>query len=259
MNTSRSLNIFRSSIVIIYGLTFLLASQTQALVSENVASAESPFTSFLRPITHLCGAVRIAKRFALTAGHCVIQSPEEMTGLFKDNAQVWSPGGRDYDRFRMDNIKIHVHPTWQNGIDSGMTPDQIADDPNTSDLAIIEFDVDTDSGVMPEEIPILPASLAKDMEVRLTGSGCESESGRGDFGDYKYIDSVLSALQNGRAITNSKHYCLGDSGSPVFVNVGGDWYLTGIASTTTPNGKSDVFARVDGGSSAYEWIESVIE
>jgi V8-like Glu-specific endopeptidase len=172
-----------------------------------------------------CHAVVLSEGIYLTAAHCVESGYRKL----KINSKTKS------------NYKIHIHPEWDAKIVK-------------NDIALIVFE-----------------KHSKTLDIKFF----ESELQEGD-----QIKSVLayksnkiktyhtvSHLKGGRIYTtdNSRvdRMCKGDSGSPVYYEIGGDHYLVGVAS-----GISGPISRNcnDGGYSVYasifeyeNWVREVIE
>ncbi len=249
-------------------LCFLtLAPQLGHTLIGGTIAPPNTFGSWVSPVVYLCGGVMISPHHILTAGHCVTKSRDA-------NGIVWSPifhacasvqlalnSAEPIARLQLKIDQIFVHPTWEEGIMLGLSPDQIADNPDTSDLAILVVtnDVDNEPFVPGTASPALirQTSLYAGEVLTSVGNGCETLQEAGRKGQLRFSALQLTKLEPGRIVGLPNGYCLGDSGSPVYSGSHENLELVGIASTTTLDG-GGVAARVDASSSAYLWIRKIV-
>jgi secreted trypsin-like serine protease len=195
---------------------------------------------------HNCGGSLVAKRWIVTAAHCLSGSEKVRIGsLFTDS------GGTV-----RDVVERVAHPKF------GITTSGII-----NDVALLKLSADA-----PEE-PLAIAEWANVGEsARIIGWGVTCDDDACPFPthlrqlDTKTVELAGCGFGGARAnewcVTNpdgNKQACRGDSGGPLLINVGGQWQLIGSTSRGQPG------VRCEAGGAIYSnlvlhkaWIDQVI-
>lgn len=182
-----------------------------------------PSSLFLSGPNSLCGAVLIAPRVILTAGHCAQVGSEN---LFKagEVINVVSYDRRSYyenkQLFQIEIESVIVHESWLEATKKyRANPDQAADDETVTDLAML---------VLKQNLPVQPATIGvaeRPKRALLTGAGgCNRHLG-GRTNEILRVGWVplneiphlgLVAGTKDRLTGREISVCAGDSGSGVY-------------------------------------------
>lgn len=189
-----------------------------------------------------CTGTLIAPQYVLTAAHCA-EGVGQTGGRFRVGGQVYR------------TTRIFIHPNYR--------PQRLGED-SANDIAIYQLDRPV-TGVTPS--PLYRSAPTRGQMLTLVGYGYGGTGTRGHDGVYGIkrvgntpIDTVTPKLIKWRFDNNSEsNTAPGDSGGPLFLNVGGVNYIAGVTSggerDNSGIGDRSFNTRVD----AYlTWIESII-
>jgi MYXO-CTERM domain-containing protein len=196
-----------------------IGSSQRAIISGEVdledGAVVAVFLAWADGTDRLCTGTLVSPRVVLTAGHCLSRA---------DDATRLDVGfGTDVrDQPEYDGV------TWSGGIDYVIHPDLSFDSPTDGhDVGLV---------LLPEASAVTPAPLGltppgDGASVRAVGYG-RTDRDLTDAGVKREVMATVTSVENrlfyfGDAEANT---CLGDSGGPVFTDLGGTEVLVGISS-----------------------------
>lgn len=162
-----------------------------------------------------CSGTLISETAVLTAAHCILPS---MT----DNYVSFGPLVTDESTWLRRIKKVVEHPGYQHGIPNAL-----------DDLAILVLESPAPFGALPSRVTAPTVTYASNQEVVLAGFGTTNEAT--GTGILRKTSGKLTAEQaTARLLTvngnNNSNTCGGDSGGPVFFQIGGETLLGGVTS-----------------------------
>jgi hypothetical protein len=198
-----------------------------------------------------CSGVKIAPRRYLTGAHCVDTWNGSATGqVYITNDPTLADRDELDATFRYTVTKVRVHPSWLLGIYSSADnrPDQIG---RAYDIAMFEV---SKSNTIPQlvadnAVKINPNDVTHGTSSQLVGYG----SSRKAFCDNTAVRILGDATGVDEAALPFTHFLwqgppggqAGDSGAPVFNNLSGSWWLSGVVSGPVFNQNQTRISRAE--------------
>ena len=201
---------------------------------------------------YCCSGTLIAKNVVVTAGHC---SPSCVARIFVGNNSDNAAAGKSYEV-----ASVHQHPAYNRGQHNDLT------------VLILKEDV---TDVRPRAIATKEA-IENAFFVRAVGFGNTDTNGTFGYGIKRMVDLPVATIDCGSSMGSrygcdsglefvagglflNKDTCRGDSGGPMYVDVGGTWYLAGATSRATDEsvrtcGDGGIYVRLD---RYVDWIKSI--
>lgn len=214
-----------------------------------------PFIASIQDATgfHFCGGSIIARRFILTAAHCMVGESASgvrvVVGRHKLSTSIGS---------RLSVKAITIHPSYDA-------------DTQQNDAAIIELTADVPASLTPVTLNAGTSNEAAGLSTTVIGWGALTEGGSSPDAlqevnvnviatstcNSNYGGGITSDMMCGAWPGGGRDSCQGDSGGPFFVSSGGVFVQTGVVSwgegCARPN-LPGVYARV---SVLRAWIVGV--
>jgi len=194
-----------------------------------------------------CTGTLVAPNVVITAGHCL---PRCAQRVFVGEDVDLPDEGR-----AITVLSRTAHPGWDSS------------DP-TDDLSVLILAEDVEH--VPPRAIAGPDALTDAFAVRLAGYGNTDPFSTGGFGRRRMVDVPLAGTNPAYGADPTSEFvagapaldrdsCNGDSGGPAYVQVGGEWLVTGATSRATadsvrPCGDGGIYTRVP---HYLDWIRSV--
>ena len=204
------------------------------------------------PGQYCCSGTLVAKNVVVTAGHC---APSCAARVFVGTDSDKPSTGKSYEV-----ASVHQHPDYNGAHQNDLT------------VLILKEDV---TGVTPRAFATKDA-IDSAFFVRAVGFGTTDFNGSIGYGIKRMVELPMASFDCAPAdatrygcdtglefvaggLFNNKDTCSGDSGGPIYVDVGGSWFLAGATSRATVEsvrtcGDGGIYVRMD---KYQEWVKSI--
>ena len=169
-----------------------------------------------------CTGVLVHKNMVLTAAHCSLSTPKNLTILFTTNFSTMNPA-RKYP-FQRQVTKIAIGPYWQKN------QNQLI---NTGDIALLLFSGQIPNGYKPASVLFSTQGFARGTPTVIAGYGMFNIN---NFASTKVLRKTTLMIDNPTfsaselTINQSRgsSACIGDSGGPAYIFANNQYYVWGI-------------------------------